>query len=146
MSMMDSSADNEKQLTTSKKDTNPAGHNGAPAISPETEDYRSLLVTTRPFRITEDRLLSSGIAVRGDEEMSLETGDWRAEFALRKGEILRADLPGERTRGDGGPATAGEGKGASPAPEGGHDAAAESVSDLPRMGSDLKIRIYLGMS
>ncbi|MCJ7791373.1 MAG: hypothetical protein MUP49_03020 [Dehalococcoidia bacterium] len=57
-------------------------------------DYRALLAMTRPLVITEDTPLS----LRGEEislsgfGISPEPADWRAEFTLRRGEILRLGL------------------------------------------------------
>ena len=85
-------------------------------------DYSDLMAMTRPLVITEDALLS----LRGDEVFLLGFGispgpaDRRAEFALRRGEIL--------------------------CPEGECDVARESIFTLGKTGSNLKLRIYLGMS
>jgi len=85
-------------------------------------DYSALLATTRPLVITEDALLS----LRGGEVFRLGFGsspdpaDRRAEFALRRGEIL--------------------------CPEGECDVARESIFALGETVSNLKFRIYLGMS
>jgi len=85
-------------------------------------DYSDLMEMTRPLVITEDALLS----LLGDEVFRLGSGispepaDRRAEFALRRGEIL--------------------------CPEGECNVARESISALGETGSNLKLRIYLGMS
>jgi len=85
-------------------------------------DYSALLAMTRPLVITEDALLS----LRGEEVFRLgfgispELADRRAEFALRRGEIL--------------------------CPEGECDVARESIFALGETGSNLKLRIYLGTS
>jgi hypothetical protein len=85
-------------------------------------DYSDLMAMTRPLVITEDALLS----LRGDEVFRLGFGispkpaDRRAEFALRIGEIL---CPGDEC-----------------------DVARESISALGEIGSNLKLRIHLGMS
>ena len=85
-------------------------------------DYSALLAMTRPLVITEDALLS----LRGEGVFRLgfgispETADRRAEFALRRGEIL--------------------------CPEGECDVARESIFALGETVSNLKLRIYLGMS
>jgi hypothetical protein len=115
-------------------------------------DYRALLAMTRPLVITEHTPLS----LRGEEiprlrpetgaAISLEPGDCGAELTLRRGEIFRPDLSGLRITGDEGPVTTREEAGTSPAPEVENDAAAEFISALPQTGSNLKIRIYLGMS
>jgi len=85
-------------------------------------DYSALLAMTRPLVITEDAILS----LRGEEVFRLgfgispEPADHRAEFALKRGEIL--------------------------CPEGECDVARESIFALGETGSNLKLRIYLGMS
>jgi hypothetical protein len=85
-------------------------------------DYSALMAMTRPLVITEDDLLS----LRGDEVFLLgfgispEPADRRAEFALRRGEIL--------------------------CPGGECDVAREYIFTLGETGSNLKLRIYLGMS
>jgi hypothetical protein len=85
-------------------------------------DYSVLLAMTRPLVITEDALLSlQGEGVfRSGSGISPETVDRRAEFALRRGEIL--------------------------CPEGECDVARESIFALGETGSNLKLRIHLGMS
>jgi hypothetical protein len=134
MKNTDDSASDEERLATPAK------------------DYRALLAMTRPLLITEHTPLS----LRGEEiprlrpgtgtAISLEPGDCGAELTLRRGEILHPDKSGRRITGDEGLATTREEVGASPAPEVENDAAAEFISALPQMGSNLKIRIYLGMS
>ena len=85
-------------------------------------DYSALMAMTRPLVITEDAILS----LRGDEVFRLgfgispEPADRGAEFAQRRGEIL--------------------------CPEGECDFARESTFALGETGSNLKLRIYLGMS
>lgn len=85
-------------------------------------DYSALLAMTRPLVITEDALLS----LRGEGVFRLgfgispEPADRRADFALRRGEIL--------------------------CPGGECDVARESIFALGETGSNLKLRIYLGTS
>ena len=104
MNNKDNSANDEEQLATV-----PMG-------------YRALLAMTRPLVITEDAPLS----LQGEEisrsgfGISPELADWRAEFTLRRGEILCS--------------------------EGECDVARESISALGETGSNLKLRIYLGTS
>jgi hypothetical protein len=85
-------------------------------------DYSALLAMTRPLVITEDALLSlRGEGVfRVGVGISPEPADRRAAFALRRGEIL--------------------------CPEGECDVAWESIFALGKTGSNLKLRIHLGMS
>jgi hypothetical protein len=83
-------------------------------------DYSALLAMTRPLVITDDALRS----LRGEGVFRLgfgsspEPADRRAEFALRMGEILSPEC----------------------------DVARESIFALGETGSNLKLRIYLGMS
>jgi hypothetical protein len=85
-------------------------------------DYRALLAMTRPLVITEDALrsLRGGVVFRSGFGISPEPADRRAEFAQRRGEIL--------------------------CPEGECDVARESIFALGETGSNLKLKIYLGMS
>ena len=85
-------------------------------------DYSDLMAMTRPLVMTEDVLRS----LRGDDVFrvgfgtSAEPADRRAEFALRIGEIL--------------------------CPGGECDVARESISASGKTGSNLKLKIHLGMS
>jgi hypothetical protein len=88
-------------------------------------DYRTLLAITRPMVITRPTSLSLGAPIFEDKAISLEARYWWVEFALRKGEIICSNLP-IRSRQDE------EGLTTTPA--------------LPQRGSDLRIRIHLGMS
>jgi len=85
-------------------------------------NYSALMAMTHPLIITEDTLLSlrGGAIFRSGFGILLETADRRAEFALRRGEIL--------------------------CPGGGCDVAWESIFALGETGSNLKLRIHLGMS
>jgi len=85
-------------------------------------DYSALLAMTRPLVITEDALLAlrGGEVFRSGFGISPEPADRRAEFALRRGEIL--------------------------CPEGECDIARESIFALGETISNLKLRIHLGMS
>lgn len=132
--MMDNSADDEEQLATPKKDMNLSRHDSAESVSPEPGDYGALLAMTRPLVIAKDTALS------------LEAGDCRAEFALRKGEIICPDSSGRRMGEDGGLAMTREWVQENPAPERGYDVPDESIFALPQRRLDLKIRIHLGMS
>ena len=122
------SGDDEEQLTT------------------PVSDYRALLAVTRPLVITKHTLPSwrGGEICRSGFGTSLEPGDWRAESALRKGEILRPDNS-ETTTEDEGPATRNEEAGITSVPEV-EDATTKARSDLPQTDSNLQIRICLGMS
>jgi hypothetical protein len=110
-------------------------------------DYRALLAITRLLVITENTLPSwrGGEIYRSGFGLSSEPGDWRAEFTLRRGEIFRSEDPARGTTNDGELATTTEEAGRS-SPPGVEDAAAESISALCRMNSNLQIRICLGMS
>jgi hypothetical protein len=134
MRMIDNSADDEEQLATPEKDMNLPGHNNAESVSPEPGDYSALLAMTRPLVISKDGALS------------LEAGDCRVEFALRKGEIICPDSPGCEVKGDGGLAITKEGARTNLPPEGKYDVVEESIFALPQRRLHLKIRIHLGMS
>jgi len=88
-------------------------------------DYRTLLAMTRPLVITQPTSRSLVAPISEDKAISLEAKDWWLEFALRKGEIICGDLPIGRRQDEEEPAT-------TPA--------------LPQRGSDLRIRIHIGMS
>jgi len=130
----DDSAGNEERLATPAR------------------DYRALLAMTRPLVITEHTPLSlreekiPRLRFGTGSAISLEPGDCHAELTLRRGEILRPDKSGRRITGDEDLATTREEARTSPALEIENDAAAEFISALPQTGSNLKIRIYLGMS
>jgi len=132
--MMDNSANDEEQLAIPEKEISLPRHDSAKLVSVEPRDYGALLAMTRPLVISKDGALSLGM------------GDCRAEFALRKGEILCPDSSGRRVREDGGLATTREGARTGPAPEGGYDVPEESIFALHRRRLNLKIRIHLGMS
>jgi len=85
-------------------------------------DYSALLAVTRPLVITEDALLSlrGGEVFRLGSGTSPEPADRSVEFALKRGEIL--------------------------CPEGECDVARESIFALGETVSNLKLKIYLGMS
>jgi len=125
MRMIDSSADDEEELATPEGDMNLPGHESAEAISLEVGGYRALLAITRPLVIAKHTPLSSRLPIYRDQAISLETEDCRAESALRKGEILCPDLSEPRMAGDEGLA---------------------ATTALPQTESNLRIRIYLGMS
>lgn len=88
-------------------------------------DYRTLLAITRPMVITRPTSLSLGAPIFEDKAISLEARYWWVEFVLRKGEIICSNLP-IRSRQD---------------KEG-----LTTIPALPHRGSDLRIRIHLGMS
>jgi hypothetical protein len=110
-------------------------------------DYRALLAMTRPLVIAEYNLSSwrGGEIRRSGSGISPEPGDWRAESTLRRGEIFRSDEPGLRITEDEELATTKEEAARSSAAEV-EDAATESVPALRRRDSNLRIRVYLGMS
>ena len=110
-------------------------------------DYRALLAMTRPLVIAEHTLPSwrGGQICRSGLGLPIEPGDWRGEFALKRGEIFRSDESGLGITKDGELATTPEEAGTMSAPEV-EDAATESISALRRRDSNLQIRICLGMS
>jgi hypothetical protein len=88
-------------------------------------DYRTLLAITRPLVLTPPTSLSLRASIFEDKVVSLGARDRWVEFALRKGEIICSDSPISNSQDEEGLAT-------TPA--------------LPQRGSDLRIRIHLGMS
>lgn len=131
---MDNSADDEEQLAIPEKEISLQGHDSAEPVSAEPGDYGALLAMTRPLVISRDGALSLG------------EGDCRAEFALRKGEILGPDRSGRGVTGSDWLAMTREWARADSAHEGGYDLGEGSISSLPRRRLNLKIRIHLGMS
>ena len=134
MRMMDNSADDEEQLAIPEKELNLPMHDNAELVSGEPRDYGALLAMTRPLVISKDGALSLG------------TGDCRAEFALRKGEIICPGRSGRGVTQNGWLAMTREWARTDPLPEEGHNIAEGSMSSLPRSRLNLKIRIHLGMS
>jgi hypothetical protein len=110
-------------------------------------DCRALLAMTCPLIITEHSLPSwrGGETGRSGFGLSPELGDWRAESTLRRGEIFGSDEPGCGTTENEELATTTEEGARNFAPEI-EDAALESVRALRRRNSNLRIRVYLGMS
>lgn len=132
--MMDNSADDEEDLVVPEKEIHLPAHNNAEPVSPEPRDYGALLAMTRPLVISEDGAPSVGI------------GDCRAEFTLRKGEILCFGRSGREVTGDSWLAMTREWVRTGPAREGEYNVAEGSSSAQPPRRLDLKIRIHLGMS
>ena len=132
--MMDNSADEEEQSAIPEKEINLPRHDGAESVSAEPGDYAALLAMTRPLVISRDGALSLG------------TGDCRAEFALRKGEILVLGRSGRTVTRDGWFAMTREWVRTDSARESGYNVAERSSSTLPTRRSNLKLRIHLGMS
>lgn len=110
-------------------------------------DYRALLAMTRPLIITEDSLPAwrGGEIGRSGFGVSPEATDWRPESTVRRGEIFGQDEPGPGITENGELVTTTEEVAGSSAPEV-EDAAMESVPALGRRNSNLRIRVYLGMS
>ena len=94
-------------------------------------DYQALLAMTRPLVIAEDTLPSwrGGEICRSGFGASSGSEDWRAEFALRRGEILRSHESGSGIAEDEELA-----------------AAAGAVPTQRPSSSNMQIRICLGMS
>ena len=88
-------------------------------------DYHTLMTMTRPLVITRQTSLLLGAPIFEDQAISLEAGDWWIEFALRKGEIICGDLPIGRRQ---------------------DEERSTTKPAVPQGGSDLRIRIHLGMS
>jgi hypothetical protein len=90
-------------------------------------DYHALLAMTRPLVVAERTLQSwrGGKTCGWGLRISRGSGDWRAEFILKRGEILCPDLSGQKD-------TAREGL--------------ETTTTPRQTDSDLRMRIYIGMS
>jgi len=88
-------------------------------------NYCTLMAITRPLVIAWQASRSLGTAIFEDKAVSLEARYWWVEFASRKGEIICSDRPIRNRQNEEELATI-------PAP--------------PQRGSDLRIRIHLGMS
>lgn len=124
---------------------NPANDEEQPITVPT--DYRALLAMTRPLVIAEHTLPAwrGGDICRSGFGISLEPGDWRPEFVVRRGEIVRPDESELGPTGDEGLATRVEEAATSSASEIEH-AAARVIPPTARTDSNLQIKIYLGMS
>ena len=130
---MDNSADDE-ELEIPGKEINLPGHDSTESVSAEPGDYGALLAMTRPLLISKDGALSLG------------AGDCRAEFALRKGEILCSGRSERNVTGDGWLTMTREWARTDSASEGGYDLPEEPSFTLRQRCFNLKIRIHLGMS
>jgi hypothetical protein len=110
-------------------------------------DYRALLAMTRPLIIAQDTLPSwrGGEICRSGFGTSSGSRDWRAEFTLSRGEIVRADESELGIAGDEGRASGNEEAGKSSGTDV-EDEPREARSALRRGDSSLQIRICLGMS
>jgi hypothetical protein len=110
-------------------------------------DYRALLAMTRPLVIAEHTLPSwrGGEICRSGFGILPGPGDGRAEFTLRRGEIVRPDESELGITGDEGPTIGNEEAWTSSGPEL-EDKPMGARSALPQTDSDLQIRICLGMS
>jgi hypothetical protein len=87
--------------------------------------YHALLEITRPLLVTKGSVTPCISFVYRDQSESLEAGNCEEELALKRGQIIRADGPEQRLVND-------EGK--------------TAAADLAISSSDLRIRVYLGMS
>ena len=130
MRIMDNSADNEEQSAIPEKEINLPRNDIAESVTVEPKDYGALLAMTRPLVISKDGALSLGIV------------DCRADFALRKGEILGPDGSGRRMRKDDWLAMMIEEEWTNPATEGECDVPDEYIFALTKRRLNLKIRIF----
>ena len=111
-------------------------------------NYRALLAMTRLLVVTEDTplsLLGEELSL-SDSGSSREPAYWYAELTLWRGQILRPGLSGQGMGSDECTAATGDRVQANSGPEGECDAGVQSVSASRQTGSNLKLRIYLGMS
>jgi hypothetical protein len=107
MNNKDDFSNNEEQSTT------PVG------------SYAALLEMTRPLLLAKGTVTPCISFVYRDQPDSLEAGNCQGELALKRGQIVRADMPEQRTTNDEGTTAA---------------------ADLAITSSDLRIRVYIGMS
>jgi len=110
-------------------------------------DYRALLAMTRLLVVAEHTLPSwrGGEICRSGFGIPSIPANCRMESTLRRGEIVHHDKSALGTTGGEGRATGNEEAGASSAPEV-EDKPTEARSALPQTDSNMRIRIYLGMS
>ena len=95
-----------------------------PSATPVT-GYGTLLKTTRPLTVTKGTVTPCISFVYRDQPDSLEAGNSPGELALRRGEIIHTDLPEQQAAKDAGPT---------------------AKTDLVISSSNLRIRVYIGMS
>jgi hypothetical protein len=88
-------------------------------------DYRTLLQSTRRLVIKKQITLPPSLLIHRDQPISLETGDCHEESVLKTGEIVFPDLSGQSVTSDPG---------------------LSAMTALLKTGSNLRIRIYIGMS
>jgi hypothetical protein len=110
-------------------------------------DYRALLAMTRPLVIGEHTLPSwrGGEICRSGFGIPLIPAHCRVESTLRRGEIVRLDRSALGITEGEGWAALNEEAGTSSAPEV-QDKTTEVRFALPQADSNMRIRIYLGMS
>jgi hypothetical protein len=118
-----------------------------PQLATVPTHYLALLAMTRPLVIREHTLpfWRGGQTCRLDLRIPRGSGNWRAEWTLRKGEILRPGRSELEMAGDKDLATTREEDGASFSLKA-QDAETEYEYRLAENSSNLQIRIYLGMS
>jgi len=95
-----------------------------PSATPLT-GYGILLKTTRPLAVAKGTVTPCISFVYRDQPDSLQTGDCPGELALKRGEIVHTDLPEQQTPNDDG---------------------TTARTDLVISSSNLRIRVYIGMS
>jgi hypothetical protein len=110
-------------------------------------DYRALLAMTRPLVIAEHTLSSwrGGEICRSGFGIPLIPAHCRVESTLRRGEIIRLDKSALGITEGEGWAALNEEAGTSSAPEV-QDKTTEASFASPQTDSNMRIRIYLGMS
>jgi hypothetical protein len=87
--------------------------------------YNTLLDITRPLVLVKRPVTPCISFVYRDQPESLEAGNSQGELALKRGQIVRADMPEQHITNDEGTTAA---------------------ADLAISSSDLRIRVYIGMS
>jgi hypothetical protein len=88
-------------------------------------NYSALLAVTRPLVVIQPMSRSLPSPIHEDRSISFKTSDWWVEFALKKGEIICSDMP----------------LGGMP-----NEESSTTASASPQRGSNVRIRIHLGMS
>ena len=88
-------------------------------------NYSALLAVTRPLVVTQPMSRSLPSPIHEDKSISLKASDWWVEFALKKGEIICGDMPRGGMQ---------------------NEESSTTISASPQRGSNLRIRIHLGMS
>jgi len=99
-------------------------NNEEPSTTP-VGSYDALVEMTRPLVIMKGTITPSLSFIYRDQPESLDAGNCRGDLALKRGEIIHTDLPEQQAKDDDGPTVS---------------------ADLVVSSSNLRIRVYIGMS